>query len=78
MRGYQIVYTIMVYVGCVASLDAVWEFADLFNGLMAIPNLIALIALSGSIKKLNDDFFADPAIKRPKGADFGHLIIMKK
>ena len=78
MRGYQIVYTIMVYVGCVASLDAVWEFADLFNGLMAIPNLIALIALSGSIKKLNDDFFADPDTKRPKGADFTHLIKISK
>ena len=78
MRGYQIVYTIMVYVGCVASLDAVWEFADLFNGLMAIPNLIALIVLSGSVKKLNDDFFADPDTKRPKGMDFSHLIQIKK
>ena len=74
MRGYQVVYTIMVYVGCVASLDAVWEFADLFNGLMAIPNLIALIALSGSIRKLNDDFFANPDTKRPRDTDFTHLI----
>ena len=74
MRGYQIVYTIMVYIGCVASLDDVWEFADLFNGLMAIPNLIALIALSGVVRKLNEDFFADPDRKRPKDADFSKFM----
>ena len=78
IRVYQVLYTVMVYVGCVASLDAVWEFADLFNGLMAIPNLIALIVLSGTVKKLNDDFFADPDTKRPKGMDFSHLIQIKK
>ena len=78
IRVYQVIYTIMVYVGCVASLDAVWDFADLFNGLMAIPNLIALIALSGSIKKLNDDFFSDPHTLRPKGTDFSGLVRFKK
>ena len=75
---YQVVYTAMVYVGCVASLDAVWEFADLFNGLMAIPNLIALIALSGTVRKLNDDFFAAAHVKRPDGMDFTHLIQIRK
>ena len=74
IRIYQVVYTIMVYVGCVASLDAVWEFADLFNGLMAIPNLIALIVLSGSIRKLNDDFFADPHTLRPRDTDFSKFV----
>ena len=78
IRVYQVVYTVMVYVGCVASLDAVWEFADLFNGLMAIPNLIAMIALAGTVKKLNDDFFADPDTKRPKGMSFDHLIKIAK
>ena len=73
-RVYQVIYTAMVYVGCVASLDAVWEFADLFNGLMAVPNLIALIALSPVIKRLSDDFFKDPDLKRPKGTDYSHLI----
>ncbi len=76
--GYQIIYTAMVYVGCVASLDAVWEFADLFNGLMAVPNLIALIVLAPVIKRLSDDFFEDPDLKRPKNADFSHLIQGKK
>lgn len=70
MRSYQILYTVMVYVGCIASLDAVWEFADLFNGLMAIPNLLALIVLSGTVRKLNEDFFSDPDTRRPGDADF--------
>ena len=72
--GYQIVYTAFVYIGCVASLDAVWEFADLFNGLMAVPNLIALIALSPVIKRLSDDFFRAPDTMRAKGTDFSHMI----
>ena len=73
-RGYRIIYTVMVYIGCVADLDAVWEFADLCNGLMAIPNLIALVALSPVIKNLSDDFFRDPDALRPGGTDFRHLI----
>lgn len=77
IRIYQIVYIFMVYVGCVASLDAVWEFADLFNGLMAIPNLIALIGLSDTVKRLNDDFFADPRTLRPGSKDFSSLTQIK-
>lgn len=76
--GYQVIYAAMVYVGCVASLDAVWEFADLFNGLMAVPNLIALIVLSPVIKRLSDDFFRDPDTIRPKGTNYSHLIRSKK
>ncbi len=72
---YRIVYTLMIFWGCVASLDAVWEFADLFNGLMAIPNLIALIALAPVIKRLSDNFFQDPDTIRPKDADYSHLLV---
>ena len=42
----------MLVVGAVASLDVVWDIADTFNGLMAIPNFIALFALSGVVAKL--------------------------
>lgn len=75
---YQIVYTLMIYWGCVASLDAVWEFADLFNGLMAVPNLIALIVLSPVVKRLSDNFFKDPDFIRPKGTDYSDLIKIRK
>ncbi|MBM7870344.1 AGCS family alanine or glycine:cation symporter [Clostridium pascui] len=48
---YKLLWIIMIYIGSVFSLDVVWNFADLANGLMAIPNLISLIALSGVIVK---------------------------
>jgi AGCS family alanine or glycine:cation symporter len=38
-----------VFVGCVVKLDLVWNFSDTMNALMAIPNLIALILLSGTV-----------------------------
>ncbi len=58
IRIYQFVYISSVYFGCIMDLDTVWEFADLFNGLMAIPNIIALIILSPVVRKLSDDFFS--------------------
>ncbi|WP_422443671.1 alanine/glycine:cation symporter family protein [Thermoanaerobacterium sp. DL9XJH110] len=44
---YRWLWVIAAFVGSVTKLDIVWGFADIFNGLMAIPNLISLIALSG-------------------------------
>lgn len=46
---YRILWVIMVFVGAVNVPQAVWDFADIANGLMAIPNLIALLLLSGVI-----------------------------
>lgn len=56
---YRIVYTIAVFFGSVMSLSLVWDLADLFNGLMAIPNLISLIALSGIIVKETKEYLWD-------------------
>jgi AGCS family alanine or glycine:cation symporter len=44
---YRCLWVAAVMVGSVATLKAVWSFADIANGLMAVPNLISLIALSG-------------------------------
>ena len=55
---YRIIYIASVFVGCIATLDLVWLFADTFNGLMAVPNLIALLLLSGVIAKESKDFIA--------------------
>lgn len=55
---YRIIYIASVFVGTVATLDLVWLFADTFNGLMAVPNLIALLLLSGVIAKETKDFIA--------------------
>ena len=74
VRVYQVAYVAMVFAGCVASLDTVWELADCFNGLMAIPNLVALIALSPVIRRLSQDFFADPDRRRPRDTDYRSLL----
>ncbi len=46
---YKIIYSITVYLGSVMSLSLVWDIADIMNALMAVPNLIALLLLSGVI-----------------------------
>ena len=56
--AYRVIYVITVMLGTVASLDLVWSAADTFNGLMAIPNLIALLLLSKVILKETKDFKA--------------------
>jgi len=43
---YRIIYVAFVFIGAVAEIGIVWLFADCFNALMALPNLIALTALS--------------------------------
>ena len=47
--GYRIIYIIAVFLGSVMNLGIVWNIADCMNALMAIPNLISLLALSGII-----------------------------
>jgi alanine or glycine:cation symporter, AGCS family len=49
IKPYRVLWVIAVMIGSVASLKMVWSFADITNGLMAIPNLISLIALNGVI-----------------------------
>ncbi len=64
MNLYKILYVFMVYRGSITSLNTVWKVADFCNGLMAVPNLTALIFLSPVIKKISDDFFKNPHIIR--------------
>lgn len=47
LRGkiYTFLYLCAVFVGCLAKLETVWEFSDIWNGLMAVPNIVALIFL---------------------------------
>jgi AGCS family alanine or glycine:cation symporter len=46
VKPYRVMWVVAVMIGSVSSLPAVWSFADVANGLMAVPNLIALIGLS--------------------------------
>ena len=60
---YQLIFIPMVVVGATTSRDVVWDMADTFNGLMAIPNFIALFALSGTVAKLTKEYFAKHSTK---------------
>lgn len=55
---YRLVYVAFVFIGAVAEIKTVWLVADCFNALMALPNLIALIALSGVVVRATKDYFA--------------------
>ena len=46
VKGYRWLYILAVFIGPYMTVAAVWNIADIFNALMAIPNLIALLALS--------------------------------
>ncbi len=60
---FQGAFIVVVVLGSVASLDTVWDVADTFNGLMAIPNFIAVFALSGVVAKETRKFFSNPLRK---------------
>lgn len=61
---FRVLYTLTVIPGAILELDTVWAIADVANGLMVIPNLIALILLSSVVGKETQSFFA--LIKREK------------
>jgi AGCS family alanine or glycine:cation symporter len=56
VRPYRWLWVAAVMVGSVASLPAVWSFADVANGLMAVPNLVSLLALSGVAVEQTRDY----------------------
>jgi alanine or glycine:cation symporter, AGCS family len=55
---YRLLFVIAIYIGAVQELEIVWTFADIMNGLMALPNLIGLLLMSGLIVRETREFFA--------------------
>lgn len=55
---YRILYIAAVFIGPYMTVSAVWTIADIFNGLMAFPNIIALFALNGVVARDTKDYFA--------------------
>lgn len=53
---YRVIFILFIIPGAVLELDIVWKISDIFNGLMAIPNLIGLLALSGVVLKETHTF----------------------
>ncbi len=54
---YRIVYTLLVIIGAYVPLKLVWNFADIANIFMAVPNLVSLILLAGMVKEMTDAYF---------------------
>lgn len=73
---YRALFVIIVFIGAIREIDFVWVTSDVLNGLMALPNLIGVIALSGVIVKLCKQFFADPE-KVYTEADYASIVNRK-
>lgn len=64
---FRIFFSVMVFVGATAELDVVWTFADVANGLMALPNLIGILLLSGVIYRETRHYLShDPTLEADK------------
>ncbi|EDY39387.1 sodium:alanine symporter family protein [Cyanobium sp. PCC 7001] len=61
IKPFRYVWVAVVVLGSVASFEAIWTIADILNGLMAIPNLIGLLLLSGTVFRLTRAYRFDPA-----------------
>ena len=55
---YRVAFVAVIYVGAVQELELVWTFADIMNGLMALPNLVGLLVLSGLVVRESRAFFS--------------------
>ena len=67
VKIYSIIVCICVALGSLQEVELVWNMADCFNSLMVIPNAIALVALSGLVKKTHDDYYNSFLPNQKKG-----------
>ena len=66
VRPFLVVYSFVSILGATVDLGLLWDIADTFNGLMAIPNLIALLLLSGTVVKLVKEYFSKEGGRLPE------------
>lgn len=63
---YRMFFTVVVFFGAVTEIDVVWSFSDLANGLMALPNLVGLLILSGLVARETRAYLKfDPKLSKP-------------
>ncbi len=67
VKIYSIIVCICVALGSLQEVELVWNMADCFNSMMVIPNAIALVALSGLVKKTHDDYYNNFLPNEKKG-----------
>ena len=78
-KPFMLVYALVAIVGATMDLGLMWSIAETFNGLMAIPNLIAVFLLSGVVVKLVKEYFAgEGAKKKGEKLDICAFIINNK
>ena len=58
IKPFIVVYSFVAILGATVDLKIIWNIADTFNGLMVIPNLIAVLLLSGTVIRLTKDYFS--------------------
>ncbi|MDR1913738.1 MAG: alanine:cation symporter family protein, partial [Clostridiales bacterium] len=63
---YKVIFIAMILVGCTIPLNLVWDISDTLNGLMAIPNLIAVTFLSGQVIQITKDYLNLHSVKATK------------
>lgn len=73
-KYYRILYVIFVFVGANMDLGLAWTFSNILNGLMALPNLYALIKLAPVLTRLEKDFFKDPMRIRKGSQEYQNLL----
>ena len=56
IKPFTVIACLCIVLGSALKVDLVWSLADMFNGLMVIPNLLALLALSGAVVLLNNEY----------------------
>jgi len=57
MSVYKVLYCVAIYWGACGDVKSIWALADILNGLMALPNLVALLLLSKEVKEMTKEFF---------------------
>ncbi|QBI21334.1 sodium:alanine symporter family protein [Egibacter rhizosphaerae] len=60
VEPYRVVFVVLIFVGALFEVGVVWTFADVMNGLMALPNLIGLVLLSGMIARETREYMSRP------------------
>ena len=64
---FRMLFSLVVYIGCTVELAVVWNFSDMMNGLMALPNLIGLLLLSGMVARETRHYLKhDPKLEASK------------
>lgn len=74
---YRFFFIISVFLGCLLELQTVWELADVVNALMAIPNIISLLLLSGVMARVTQKYLWENRLDEDCGDDFS-ADLMKK